>query len=205
MHIPIDVTVHCTDGECGRSTYVIVNPVLRKVTHVVVKEKAAPRAERLVGLKWVDRTTPGLILLSCTRDRFSKMPPFFETEYLQDRLPDFHYVADQYMALPYHVPKQTRTVQVKHQRIAPGELAIRRGARVRATDGRVGELDEFLVDPEDSHITHLVLREGHLWDPEEVTIPFSEIDRIEEDTVFLKLNKRDVEALPGIPVRRDWL
>ena len=205
MDIPIDVKVHCTDGVCGRSTYVIVNPVLRKVTYVVVKERAAPHAERLVGLKWVDRTTPDLILLSCTRDRFSKMLPFVETEYRRDRLPDFRYPADDYVVSPYRVPVQTRTVLVKHQRIPPGELAIRRGARVRATDGRVGEVDEFLVDPEDSHITHLVLREGHLWDQEEVTIPVSEIDRIEEDTVFLKLNKRGVQALPGIPVRRVWL
>ena len=205
MDIPIDVKVHCTDGECGRSTYVIVNPVLRKVSHVVVKERAAPHTERFVGLKWVDRTTPDLILLSCARDRFSRMQPFIETEYLQDRLPDFRYAADDYMMSPYRVPMQTRTVLVNHQRIPPGELAIRRGARVRATDGQVGEVDEFLVNPEDSHITHLVLRDGNLWYPEEVTIPVSEIDRIEEDTVYLKLNKRNVEALPGVPVRRDWL
>jgi hypothetical protein len=205
MDIPIDVTVHCTDGECGRSTCVIVNPVLRTVTHVVVREKAAPHMERLVGLKWVDRATPDLILLSCTRDRFSKMLPYVETQYLQDRLPDFRYGVDEYRASPYRVPALPRTVEVKHHRIPPGELAIRRGTRVRATDGRVGAVDEFLVDPDDSHITHLVLREGHLWDPEEVTIPVSEIDRIDGGTVHLKLGKQDIEALPGIPVRRAWL
>jgi len=32
----------------------------------------------------------------------------------------------------------------------------------------------------------------------------SAIDRIEEDTVYLKLDKKAVEALPSEPVRRSW-
>ena len=66
----------------------------------------------------------------------------------------------------------------------------------------VGRVDEFLVDRETEHITHLVLREGHLWGQKDVTIPVSEIERIEEDTVYLKLDKEEIERLPSIPVRR---
>ena len=57
-------------------------------------------------------------------------------------------------------------------------------------------------DPGDGHITHLVLREGHFWDKKDVTIPVSEIDRLDEDEVFLKLDRRAIEKLPAIPVRR---
>ena len=64
------------------------------------------------------------------------------------------------------------------------------------------KVDEFLVDLADGHITHLVLREGHLWGQKDVTIPVSEIQRIEKDTVYLRLDKHDVEKLPGIPVKR---
>jgi len=84
----------------------------------------------------------------------------------------------------------------------PGELSIHRGANVAAKDGRVGKVDEFLVDLSDGHITHLVLREGHLWGQRDVTIPISEIERIEEDTVHLKLDRHSVQRLPGIPVKR---
>jgi hypothetical protein len=35
-----------------------------------------------------------------------------------------------------------------------------------------------------------------------VTIPVSQIERITEDTVYLKLDKKSIEALPVIPVRR---
>jgi hypothetical protein len=46
------------------------------------------------------------------------------------------------------------------------------------------------------------MREGHLWGQRDVTIPISKIDRMEENTVYLKLDKESVEALPTIPVRR---
>jgi hypothetical protein len=45
-------------------------------------------------------------------------------------------------------------------------------------------------------------REGHLWGEKHVTIPVSQIGRIEEHTVYLKLDREQVEALPAIPVRR---
>ena len=59
-----------------------------------------------------------------------------------------------------------------------------------------------MVDPNTNHITHLIMREGHLWGEKDVTIPVSNIERIEEDTVYLNLHKKDIEALPTIPVRR---
>ncbi len=68
--------------------------------------------------------------------------------------------------------------------------------------GRVGRLDELLVKPTSARITHLVVREGHLWGQKDVTIPIEQIDRIEEDGVYLKLDKHGVVALPTTPARR---
>ena len=36
---------------------------------------------------------------------------------------------------------------------------------------------------------------------EDVTIPVAEIDRIEEDAVYLKLSKDDIAALPAIAIQ----
>ena len=47
MKLPLNVDVHCTDGRCGRSTYIIYNPATETVTHVVVKELKSPQTERL--------------------------------------------------------------------------------------------------------------------------------------------------------------
>jgi sporulation protein YlmC with PRC-barrel domain len=202
MDIPVNVEVYCTDGLAGRSTYVIVNPLSRKVTHLVVKETGAPHTEHLVPVNLVTETTHDLVRLGCIRDQLKNMEPFIETEYIREGIPDYERYEDSYMVWPYQVPEVTRSVPVRHKRVPHGELAVRRGARVRASDGRIGRIDEFLVDPEDGHITHLILREGHLWGEKDVTIPISEIERIEENMVYLKLNKRDIGKLPAIPIRR---
>jgi hypothetical protein len=46
--------------------------------------------------------------------------------------------------------------------------------------------------------------EGHLWGKKEVAIPVSAIDRIEADTVYLKLDKKSIASLPSQSVRRPW-
>jgi sporulation protein YlmC with PRC-barrel domain len=181
---------------------VIINPVSRQVTHLVVKEKGLVTHEHLVPIEWVTEATPELVHLRCTSEQLSSLEPFVETRYLREPLPDYERMAGTYYLHPYRVPEVVTTVSVRERRIPPGELAVHRGARVKAIDGQVGQVDEFLVDPQDCHITHLILREGHLWGQQDVTIPVSEIDHVEEDIVFLKLDKQSIEALPSIPVHR---
>jgi sporulation protein YlmC with PRC-barrel domain len=202
MDIPVNVEVHCTDGPYGRSTYIILNPTTRRVTHLVVQEKRFPHAEYLVPIDDVVEATPHLIRLRCTGHELKEFEPFIETEFVSSNFAE--YAGDPYMTWPYVIP-EAETLPVEHARIPPGELAIRRGAQVEATDGHVGRVDEFLVEPKNGDITHLVLREGHLWGQKDVTISVSQIDRIEEDTVYLKLDKHSIEMLPTIRVRRDTM
>lgn len=81
---------------------------------------------------------------------------------------------------------------------------MNRGTRIEATDGYIGHIDEFVVNPEKGHITHLVMREGHLWGQKDVIIPLSAIGDIDVDTVFLNLDKQQIESLPSFPVHRLW-
>ena len=202
MDIPLNVDVHCTDGICGRSVSVIVNPTNEEVTYIVVRDRGDPKAERLVPVGLVKETTPDLILLDYARDKVARLRPFVETEFLKVSLPHCYY--SEYMTEPV-CQLETKEVRVEHKSISPSELAVRRGAGVEATDGRAGRVGEFVVNPEDGSITHLILRKGQLWGQKEVTIPVSEIDRIEEDTVYLKLDKGGIAALPTVAVRRNWL
>jgi len=95
-------------------------------------------------------------------------------------------------------------IKQKIKAIPPGELAVRRGTRVEATDGPIGRVEEFVVEPADGPITHLVLRKGHPWGQKQVTIPVSEVARIAENVVHLKLNKWQIGTLPQVPVLRKW-
>jgi sporulation protein YlmC with PRC-barrel domain len=202
MEIPLSADVRCGGSSCGSSVAIVLNPVTEQVTHLVVKEGDHPHTQRLVPVDLVVQTTPKEIELRCSPAELSEMDPFVETEFLRTDLP--YYGTD---AVVYHWafvrPKaEGRMVLVQHERIPPGELTIRRGAPVRGTDALLGKVDEFLVDPTDSHITHLVLREGHIWGQKDVSIPVSEIDRIHEDVVYLRLSKQEVQALPTVPIQR---
>jgi sporulation protein YlmC with PRC-barrel domain len=200
MEFPLDVEVHCTDGRCGRSTHIILNPAIDQVTHVVVRGRRPSFVERLVPAALVAHTAAEVILLNCSRDEFDSLEPFNQTEFVYRDVP--HHAMDPSLTLvwPYAVPVK-RVVDDKIRAIPPGELAVRRGTQVRATDGRIGRVDEFVVDPQSGNITHLCMREGHLWEGKQVCIPVSAIDRIQEKTVHLKIDKEAVAALPPIPTR----
>ena len=201
MNIPLDADVHCTDGRYGRSTYIVLNPTDEKITHVVVMSRKIPGSERIVPVSWIKETTPELILLNRPKNAVTSLEHFNQTDFVQREVP--HYATDPKLTLlwPYRVPAK-KVVSEEYKQIPPDELAVRRGARVQATDGRIGQVDEFLIDPESGYISHLVLREGLPWDKKHITVPISEIDRIEENTVHLKMDKRSVKVLPAIPLRQ---
>jgi sporulation protein YlmC with PRC-barrel domain len=205
VDIPIGVDVICAGSEtpCGHSTYVILNPLTENITHVVVKQKTSPHVERLVPIEQVEGCSAAQIRLRCTKEELADMQAFIETEFIRDEIP--YYYSEASLVWPMVYPDMEPAMFVaEHRQIPLGELAVRRGTEVQARDGRVGRVDEFMVDPKTGYITHLVMREGHLWGEKDVTIPVSQIDRIEENTVHLNVHKKDIEALPAIPIRRKW-
>jgi uncharacterized membrane protein len=201
IDLPIKAKVYCSDGTVGLSTYVIVNPINRQMTHLVVKSLFPPYQEYLVPVDQVEETESDLIRLKCTRNDLSTMKPFEYEEYIRTEVPD-------YLSWPYVLPMGfypeavTKYIPVKHQNIAQGEVAVRRGAQVQATDGYVGLVDALLIDSNSMQVTHLVLLERHIFTNREITIPVSQIKRVNEDTVYLKLDRQCVEQLPTAPIIR---
>ena len=189
----------------GESTAVIIDPIEQKVTHFVVKGNKLPLSKRrLVPVERVKESSQELIRLDCTREELTKMEPFIAKRYVQKEAreyPSSFYGGEGPSYMKAYV-FAAETVPIEVERVPAGELAIHRGASVKATDGWVGQVDEFLVDPDSQQITHLVLREGHLWDRKELTVPMSAIERMAEDTVYLKLDKQAVEHLPTISINR---
>jgi sporulation protein YlmC with PRC-barrel domain len=211
LDIPLNAKVECTDGACGRSVVVLVNPISNQVTHLVVKEEVFSKKEYIVPVDFAIETNADTIRLSCSKAELEKLDPFIKTTFIKENVPDRNYGdaggmigLGSFYFMPYVTPEKTIYVSEEIQQIPPGELAVRRGTRVEATDGYVGKVDEFIVNPENGHITHLVMREGHLWGKKDVTIPLSAIGEPREDTVFLKLDKHQIESLPTIPVLRRW-
>jgi sporulation protein YlmC with PRC-barrel domain len=203
MDIPIDAEVICSDGNCGQVTYVIIDPTTEKITHVVVRERHFPNEERLVPLDFVGDTTSDSLHLNCDQNHLARMQRFIKHEFMETSVPFESYASSRYLLWPYDIPEE-HLVDIKHEQIPPGELAVRRGAQVIAKDGPVGRVDEFLIDPASGSVTHVILREGHLWGQKDVVIPVSQIDHVMENSVYLKLDKKRIESLPAVPVKR-WI
>jgi hypothetical protein len=214
MEIPLNAQVECTDGIVGRSVYVLINPVGKEVTHLVVRRDSPPNIEYTVPTDFVSETIANTIRLRCSKAELEKMEPFNKTVFIEERVPERVYGYGSGMNgigsafyMPYVTPDISMQVAMEQQQIPPGELTVRRGTRVEATDGYVGHVDEFVVNPENCHITHLVLREGHLWGQKDVIIPLSALksmDITHEDAVVLNIDKHEIESLPTFPVHRLW-
>jgi sporulation protein YlmC with PRC-barrel domain len=90
---------------------------------------------------------------------------------------------------------------VMEVQVPPEDLVVRRGSQVNAADGKIGRVDGFMVNPENSHVTHLVLEKGHFWGDHDVAIPINAIDNYDDQVVTLKLDKAAVKALPRLTVK----
>lgn len=199
---PLHARVECTDGACGESVAVIVNLNAGAVTHLVVADRSFPRSvQRLVPIEQVDQTGSHEIRLRCSEDDLAGMRPFAEVEYIETVEPGDDPNDPAYVP-PLVTPSQVTLLPVEVEHLLPVELAVRRGTRVEATDGDVGALGELMLDPESGHLTHFILQEGHLWGKKEIALPLSVVDRVDEHTVYLKLDREAVKELPAIPVQR---
>jgi uncharacterized membrane protein len=203
--IALGVKVECTDGHAGTSTHIIMDPTTRAITHLVVSDNEPVVDHRyLVPTEYVTESRHDVIRLKCTQEELSQLDQFIDVHFIENPQPESGYPADSVYLAPYVSPLDLEYIPVEVERIPLGELAVRRGAVVEATDGYVGRFGEFMVDPQSGAATHLVLQEGHLWGKREIVLPFSAVDQMLESTITLKLDKASVEKLPSIPVLRDY-
>ena len=201
MDIPLNAEVYGSDGRIGLSTYIVVNPVTQETTHIVVRDNSSHHGEHLVAVNHIKDSDSDTIHLACTDEELAKMELFEEVEFIPTSVPRYDLTVSAAFAWPYVTASQeSRFVQMHHRHIPPYERDIRRGAHVHASDGRIGLIEEVIVDPQTLHLTHLVLREGHLWGQKDVMIPVDEIESIEENNIYLKIDKSSVEALPTFPL-----
>jgi len=204
MDVPLDVEVHCADGAHGRSAAIIVDPKTQEVSHFVVDMEGS---EYLVPIDIITESSPSRIQLRWTRAELAHAEPFVkEVPADEERMEILAAeMAGSSVLGPYTSPDaaliaETLTAATMgEEQVPPNEQALHRGARVAATDGGVGEVDELLIDPDTKRIAYLVLRKGHFWGKRDVMIPVDRIDRVEGDVVYLKLDKAAIGQLASVP------
>lgn len=195
-HLPLNARIECQDGTAGKLADVVLNPVSRQITYLIVEEKHGAHIKRLVpnNDEYVKYIRTDEIVLTITMPELAKLEPFEIRHFVQN---DIAYgPEDAYIMEPFALSAHYEVVE---DRIPPGQLTIHRGTEVQAIDGKVGTVDEFLLDPNDGHISHFVMRERHHLQKQELTLPVTAVDRIEDGIVYLKLTKSQIEALPTVP------
>jgi sporulation protein YlmC with PRC-barrel domain len=207
----IGAEADCSDGLCGEVTRVVVDPVARAVTHLVVEPKHRLGLARLVPLDLVD-DGDAEIRLRCTTAEFENLDPAEETQFVPGTPGYEAYGPDQVAAWPYYSlaspgvgvgmdPALIGVSQtVTYDTIPLGEVAVRRGERVHATDGSIGHVQGLVIDPGSRHVTHVLLQEGHLWGRKEVAIPIGAVAGVDDDGIRLSIAKKDVEDMPPVDI-----
>jgi sporulation protein YlmC with PRC-barrel domain len=195
----IGAVARATDGVCGELKRVVINPVSNTVTHLLIEPKHRQGLGRLVPLDLVDSTGGGEIRLRCTMAQFEQLDFAEETSFLPgvEELGD--YGPGDSFAWPYF--GGNASVPATHVTVPVGEVSVRRGDHVHATDGDIGKVEGLVVEGQGHHVTHVLLQEGHLWGRKEVAIPIAAVASV-DSVIRLNITKQDVQDLPSIDIDR---
>ncbi len=196
----IGADVECTDGICGEVIRVVVDPVARDATHLVVEPKHRRGLGRLVSLALVD-ATGGHVRLTCTRAEFENLDPGEITRCLPGNGADADYGPGHSVSWRHLRTSVAGAVMrggtenvaqlVTDDRIPMGEVAIRRDEHVHCADGDLGRVQGLVIDSADRHITHILAAERHLWGRRLVAIPIEAVRTIDHD-IRLTIRTHDV-------------
>ena len=201
----IGAVATCSDGPCGAVSRVVVDPVARALTHLVVEPEHRSGLGRLVPLEMVESDGDG-VRLRYTLAEFDLLPSAEETDFLPGGSGYDAYEAHEAYYWPYFGleggadPRIALASAVEtRDMLPPGEIGVQRGEAVHATDGEVGKVEGLVIDSAAGHVTHVLLQEGHLWGRKQVAIPIGSVEKIDQG-ITVSLTKHEIEALPAIGV-----
>jgi sporulation protein YlmC with PRC-barrel domain len=205
----IGAKANCSDGFCGEVSRMIIDPVARAVTHLVVEPKHRGEPGRLVPLDLAE-TAGREITLRCTLAEFDRLDPAEETELVDGPGYGGGYgsaesvqgygggggmgVGGSVSGLGIGADLGHHVRTIVEEAVPLGETQVRRGEHVHALDGEIGRVQGFVVAG-DQQVTHVLLEEGHLWGKKEVAIPMRVVTAV-DDGIRLSITKKQVEELP---------
>ena len=222
-HLTIGSTVRCADGACGRLRQVVIEPLDRVLTHLVVTPELRERASRLVPLSRAESATRGTseeIVLNCSLAEFETFERVLETHFLAGASGHWDYRQEQMLTWPHYrlgldgattggaggpersvgtaeSATDTGTHTLAGDRMRVYEIQVRRGDRIHAVDGPIGRVKGLIVDRVEHQVTHVLLDESHLWDLKRAAIPIGAVIDVRHG-VGINLTKDQVRDLPPV-------
>ena len=213
----IGTEASCSDGAVGKVCRVIVDPVAEEVTHLVVEPEHRRDLGRLVPLDLVDGAA-GEVRLHCTRAEFGQLEQAQETHFMPatSGYEGYGYGPDQVDYWPHYclgggmglgglgiggtgAGSGSPAQMVTSDAVPLGEVDVRRGDPVHATDGDIGRVQGLVIDRRSRHVTHVLLQEGHLWGRKDVAIPISAVAST-SGGIRLTIARQQVQDLPPVDI-----
>lgn len=210
----IGARVDCSDGVCGQVIRVVIDPVARAVTHLVVEPMQRRGLGRLVPLGLLD-ADPSIaeIRLLCTVAEFDELEAAEETHFLPGSNTYSDYPEDGTLLWPFYgvgssmglgLGTSTGPVaqSVTSDLLPAGEVAVHRGDRVHAVDGEIGKVQGIVIVDPGHKVSHVLLQEGHLFGRKDVAIPIGAVTSV-DDGIELSITKQQVQDLPSVDLQRN--
>lgn len=217
MQLKEGTKVVTADGDkVGTIDRIVIDPVTKEVTHLVVRKGFLFTEDKVVPMSLVGPATADQVTLRPGAGELDKLPDFQETQYVPiDRESPTRPAPEQISPFLYFYPPRgsawrlgefTATpippyVVETTENIPEGTVALEEGAKVVTSDGaHVGDVERVYTDPQVDRATHLLISKGLIL-KEKKLIPTSWITSIREDEVHLAVDADVVENLPEYGVQ----
>jgi sporulation protein YlmC with PRC-barrel domain len=210
MRLKLGAAVRCADGPFGELSDVVIDPVRRRVTHLVVQPEHRHGLARLVPADLLTAAGEQDVTLACSCQDVLEREPMQEFAFLRagdvpSRGTDWQVGVEDVVAMPAYdaggfdssLGDPERRFGVTYDRIPKGEVEIRPASSVTSSDGHeVGRVDGFALDVE-RRITAVLVRTGRLWRRRTVSVRVDTVAELGTDVVALNLRAREVSRLRG--------
>ena len=173
----------CTDGHCGKVIKVVVDPVARELTHLVVEPEHRSRT-RPPGAARPGQFGRGR-RRSCATPSTSSTPcrNAEENDFLPGGSGYEDYAAHEAYYWPYFGIEggpdplvANASAIVTHDTSPPAKSACAAATPCTPPTGRSARWKGWSSTRPAGHVTHVLLQEGHLWGRKDVAIPIGAVD-----------------------------
>lgn len=198
-----------TDGAVGSVTRVVADAKGPTLCHLVVRLDHGEGPPRLVPTAQVE-VTRGIVWLGVPAAGFAQLEAAEETERAavtvlgsssgRGGAPAWVQLAVA-GGMGLGMAGVCGPLPVIHEKVPFGEVTVRRGECVHATDGRIGRVQGIEIDPEDHHVTGVILEEGHFWRRRCVAIPGGAVVQLHEG-IQVAITRHEVASLPPLRLER---
>lgn len=202
------------DEEMGKLSKIVLDPISRKVTHIVVEKGVLFPEDKVVPIDMVDTSREDREVLEPGIENFDDLAPFEEAHYVgvddvernrtsvttpgpvYDYMPAYYFYPPYsgfpgYTSYPYVMP----TVEVERN-IPKNTIPLQEGVEVVSADGdKVGKVERIIVDQETDQATHFLISSGFLF-KERKLVPINWVEYIYEDLITLGVGTGILEKLP---------